>query len=50
MPLMSPDDMLASAKESRNFGHNDHSVFAAVEKHAVAYGICTNIIMLFALN
>lgn len=47
-PLMSSDIMLASAKESHNFGHNSHSVFATVERHAGAYGIFTNIIMLFA--
>lgn len=47
---MSSDIMLASAKESSNFGHNGHSVFATVERHAGAYGIFTNIIMLFAMH
>lgn len=47
---MSPADMLASAKESRRLAHNGCSVFAAVERCAVAYGMFTNRMMLFALN
>lgn len=47
---MSSDSMLASAKETHNFGHNSHSVFAAVERYAGAYGIFTNIIMLLGMN
>lgn len=47
---MSSGIVLASAKESHNFGYNGHSVFAAVERYAGAYGIFTNIIMPFAMN
>lgn len=47
---MSSDIMLTSAKESHNFGHNGYSVFATLERYARAYGIFTNIIILYAMN
>lgn len=47
---MSPDSIVASAKETHNSGHNGNSVFTAVERYAGAYRISTNIIMPFAMN